>query len=697
MTANRVRLDLFLGGVWTSVPLMASSVSITRGVEPFGSWPRPNRFECELDNDSLNFDPSNPEATIYGIAGRNTRARIAPDNAPRIWAEASSWTPERTIEHQPGARRGRSSTSLVAEGILRRLGRWTDPLRSPMYRTISARSTSVGHWSLEEQSSATVLANSRAGGLAADVKGSFSLGDDEAPLGAASALKVTDSTTLGGKFAAASTSAGWQIAFSFKLAAIPSTGSYANIMRWQTSNGVTWLAQVNNTTYRFVVIDDDDVVLSSLAVLFGAGDGPDQWTTMRIKASASGGTVTVEPAWYLQGDESEGGVTMTYAGTSVGALRSWDVSGATWMTDARLSHIFGVTGTADNLVGLTAQRVFNGYIGETACARFLRLCTEVGVARFRIGVTEESTPMGPQRPDTFLNLLAEIRETEDGRIDDERLDIGLTMTTRRALYNRAPVLALTYPGHVSPPFRRVLDDQATANRVTVDNRAGGEVTIAQTTGPMSVSPPPAGVGEYKRTVDVSVADPEAQLQDIATWHLAKGTLERPRYDSVTVDLIANPGLRSTAILVREGDFLTVTGAEGDLVRLMAVGIQERIGPGTWTITYQVEPGEPYDIGIWDDPSFRWDAKFSTLNAGATATAATLVFTTTDARDVWSTAFAGDLMIGGERVTIGTMGAATGSGPYVQTATGVIRSVNGVVKAQLAGTPVHLADAKRWGL
>lgn len=695
MTVNNVRLDLFIGGAWTSVPIMADQVSISRGMDPFGSWPKPSRIECTLDNDTYDYDPSSPTSLLYGVAGRNTRVRIAPDNTPRIWAEASEWTPERSIEHKPGQRKGWSTTSLAAEGLLRRLGKWTDPLRSPMYRTISGRSTSLGHWSFEEDSTALLVANSRPGGEPATLSGSYSLGDSETPLGAASSIKLTDSTTLAGKFANASTTAGWQVSFSFRLPALPGSATGQNLFRWRTSNGYTWVVQVKNTGYNFIVTDDDDVVLSTGGTTFGAGREPTQWVTMRIKASVSAGTVTMEPAWYAQGDSNEAGTTYTFSGT-VGALRTWNTDPGTYTADGWMSHIFGVTTTADNLVGSTAQRVFNGYSGETTGQRFLRLTAELGITRYIIGASADSTLMGPQRPDTLLNLLAEIRETEDGRIDDERADIALTMRTRRSLYNQTPALALTYPGHISPPFRRILDDAATHNRVTVANRLGGEVTVSQTTGPMSVSPPPSGVGEYKYTVDVNVASAETQLYDIGTHHLAKGTLERPRYDSVTVDLVANPSLKAAAIGVREGDTITITGAEPDLIRLYVVGIQERVTPGTWTITYQVEPGEIYDIGIWDNPSFVWDARTSTLNAGYSAGATVMVFTTPDANDIWSTAFTGDLMVAGERIKVTTMGAASGAGPFTQTAT-VQRARNGVSKAQLAGAPVHLADPKRWGL
>lgn len=693
MTVNDVELQAELSGVFTDVPLMATPVKITRGHEPFGTWPRPSQIQCEIDNDTLNYDPSRPTSLLYGVAGRNTQVKIRPHGSTYLWAEASTWTPQRTPDHVAGQSRGRSSTVLVAEGLLRRIGLWSDPLRSPMYRTNSTRSTSIGHWSLEDDQDATALANSYTGGVRGQVKGAPTLADSEAPQGAASSIKVTSSSLLAGTFASASTTAGWQVYFAFKLPATPGSATYGTLLRWTTSNGYTWLAEVNNTAYRYTVTDSDGSSLLSYAVLHG-GRTPDQWLTMRIKSSVSGGTVTVEPAWYAQGDSSEVGGTTTFSG-SVGALRTWAQDGNSVVTGGWFSHVGGVTGTSDSLVGSDAQQVFNGYSGEAAGTRFLRIMTEQGLTRYMIGTASDSMPMGPQKVGTLLDVLREIRETEDGRIDDERFDIALTMTTRRALYNQTAGLALTYPTHIYA-YEKEIGDLNTHNQVTAKNAAGGEATVTRESGPMSIEVPPDGVGLYPFSVNVSVDD-ENDLDDIAHWHLAKGTLELPLYRSITLNLTASPALLSSAVGLREGSYITVTGLEAETVHLLVVGIVREITPGVETITFQCEPYDPYILGIWDNASFRWDSATSTLAAGYTASQTSWSVQCTDPNDVWSTtATPYDWLVGGERVTVTAMGAASGSGPYTQTAT-VTRAVNGVSKAQTSGTAIHLADAKRWGL
>jgi hypothetical protein len=695
VTAQSGILQLFISGVWTDVSLFESPGStITRGHDPNGSWPRPSKINCEINNDTLAYDPSRPQSALYGIVGRNTRARFLSNGYVRLWAEASAWVPDRTPEHSTGVR-GRAWVGFTAEGILRRLSLWTEPLRSPMYRTIVGRASSVGHWSLEDDRDATALSNSKPGGKLGSIKGTPSPGETEAPNGAAMSIKLATGSVLSGAFLSASSTAGWQVSFAFRMPAMPVSATYTTVFRWSTGNGYIWTFDINNTAVKYTCTDADGVSLLAAPVLYGVGAEADKWVTYVIKASVSAGTVTLERIQYAEGSTSGYYGGSTFAG-SVGALRAWWQDGGAVMNGAWFSHIYGVSGVADNLFTATALRVFNGYRGEAAGTRYLRLMGESGLTCFIIGTSTDTIPMGIQKPDTLVNLLSEIRETDGCRIDDERFDIALTMTTRRALYNQTPALTLSYPSQVAQPFTKLIDDSATHNVVTVKAADGGDITATLTTGAMSVQPPPAGVGESRQTVDVSVAA-ATQLLDIATHHLAKGTLNRPRYERVRVDLLANPGLAATAMTVREGNMIRITGFEPEPIDLLVVGFVETIGrSGRWDITYQVEPYDVWTIGVYDQADFRWDAATSTLAAGALIAATSFSLTCTDRNDVWSTSTPYDLMVAGERVTVTAMTAAAGTGPYTQTAT-VTRAVNGVSKAQLSGSEVHVFDYKRWGL
>lgn len=697
MSTNAAVLQLYLNGAYATVPLYAEKpVRVTKGMDPYGTWPSPSRFECEINNDSLDYDPTRPAALLYGIAGRNTMARLTVNSVIRLVAEASSYVPERSIEHVSGAGKGRSSVAFTASGMSERLGLWEEPLRSPMYRTNSLRPTNIGHWSLEDDSASTRLANTAAGGVAGVFKSGVTLGESNSPDGAKSSAKVTDVSQMSGKFVTASNTAGWQVYFSFRMPAVPAGATYGELLSWKSSFSVRYSVSVNNNSYKFDAVAPDGTVLWSSFLLFGAGVSPDSWVTMKVRAEQVGGNIDIRPAWYAQGMTTSYGITDSFV-SPVGRLMTWEQNGNSIVNGTWFSHIGGVTSVVDSLTGSTAQRVFNGYRGETAVARINRLGAENNVQLFQIGSSADSQPMGPQKPDPFMSLLKEAKETDDLRIDDERWSTpnGMTVTTRRALYAQAPMMTLAYPSQVAVPFKKTIGNRGVWNRVVVKQRDGGESSLALASGLMSTQLPPAGIGEIKKNVDVNVAT-DAQLDDLATWWLAKGTLARPRYESVTIDLLANPGLEAAAVLVREGHMVRVTGYEADPIDLLVVGIEELAGNKEHTITFKTEPYEPYQVGVWDDASFRWDSATSVLNTAQTTTTTVWSVKCADPDDVWSTTPGYQWMIGGERVTVTNMTAASATFPYTQTAT-VTRSVNGVVKAQTVGTEIHVADPKRWGL
>jgi hypothetical protein len=697
-TPQDLELQMFLGGVWTAVPLYSGrAAKITRGQDPGSQWPRPTKVEVEINNDSLDYDPSRPESPLYGIAGRNTRTRVMMGVNPRTWTEATSWRPERTIEHQPGANRGRSSTLLTAEGLLRRVGTWTEPLRSPLYRTNVARTaTLIGYWPLEDDRNAQTLTNTTTG-PAATFSG-VTLADDEGPLGGGTVVRLSDTSVIAGKFLPASTTAGWQVSFSMRLAAVPSGGTHRELLSWATSNGYRWTWSTNDSTFKFMVIDSDGTTMyDSGAVTFGSS--PTEWTNFRAKCSVSGGTVTVDLWWYAQSDEflwTFGGGT-TFSGT-LGALTSWRVVGNTAVEDGWVGHVFGVTTIVDDLLTGPNLAAFNGYLGETAWARFARLTFQAGLTRYAIGGSAETQPMGPQRPDTLINLLKQCVDTDDCMIYDEVSDIALTIRTRRTMLSQTPALELTYGVDVAG-YDKLIDDLDTTNVVTIKNLDGGEVTVTLAAGPMSVLPPPDGVGEYRggSDLDINAAETGDQLEQIALWRLSKGTLDRPRYASVTVDLLANPEHEVACQGLRLGDLITIDGIEPYQVRLLVLGIEETVGAITRTFTFATAPYEPYDAGKYDDTAFRYDVRNSTTGTSRDATQTAWTFTAATISDLWSTtAEPYDLVVAGERITVSVMNAATGTGPYSQTAT-VARSVNGVVKTHAVGEPVHIATPGRYAL
>jgi hypothetical protein len=694
MADHSVIHEMFYDGDWQDVHAEVhepAGTKITRGFTQFGDI-RPASIEWTFLDPDAKWVPGNPMSPLYGKVGIATPCRVTVDGQVRCNAEAAIYTPEQPLG-------GKAKTALRADGILARIASWTEPLRSPMYRAISRRSTSIGHWPLEEGQQATILSNTVGGGQAGTAIG-MQFGDDDCPDGATSAARFTnaDNTSrIGGNFATASSTAGWQIAWSSKLPALPGSITYQQVLSWRTSNGYRWTIDVNEDSYRNRVTDSDGTVLEETTVLHSPNFAPpNEWVSFRMKATASGGTVTAEFAWYVEGQEVAWGNTGTFSGT-VGRLLSWTMNGNAWMQDALVSHVFGVTTGADDLLADAAKNAFNGYVGEVAGERYFRLLEEEGIFPSLVGDTADTMPMGRQVAGTLSAQLQEIADTDRCLIYDARFSQVPEMRTRVDLYRQTPV-TFTWPDDIAQPFMEKYDYVGTANRVTASQRDGGEATAVLESGPMSIQPAPDGIGERKAGVDVNVAD-EIYLPDIAGWELAQGTLPGARFPQVTINLDARPDLESKVVDINLGDRITIDGFRFDLLDLIVIGIDETVRRKSRKVTYTCIPGAVFSqVGEYDDSAQRYDSASTTLKTGVNSSATALTFRTADINDVWSTTEEPyDVVISGERLTVTAMGTASlVSGEYDQAAT-VTRSVNGVTKSLSAGAEIHIAAPGRYAL
>ncbi|MET8150255.1 hypothetical protein ACIBSW_13190 [Actinoplanes sp. NPDC049668] len=661
------------------------------------------KIEVTLDNEDDRYDPDNPMSPLYGIVGRYTRCRVRQNDLTATQAEAASFSPERSLAHVAGrptpgtepAGKGKAVCRVVAEGLLRRVLSWTTTLQSPMYRAPQRLVPRlIGHWPMEDGRDASALTNAAPNGRPGTQLNVTFQGNDGSG-GSSEVISLAADSVMTGVFASASATAGWQLSLALQLAALPADGTLRPIIQWWCSNGYRWTFSVNNTSYQWDVVDSSGASVNSHNSAFGAGAAPNQWLIHRIKVSESGGTVTTEPAWYTEGTGTVFGVTDTFAGT-VGALTRWRIAGNAHLVDAGIGHLFAVTTTADNLQSNEITRSFDGYPGETAANRFGRLMDEEGLLWYLDGDFDDTELMGFQRAGTLQSHLEEIMRTDDALIVDERLDAtGLTMITRKFRSGQTPALELQWPGDITPPLRKITGDKDLYNHVTAANAAGGEYTAVLESGPLSTAEQPNGIGEKKQRVDVNV-ELDEQLKSIAEWYRSKGTVGRARYTDILVNVRNRPDLEEACQGVDVGMLITVAGLEFDTIPLLVIAIERTIETHRTIFAFTCEPADTFDVGRYDSGD-KWSSATTVLGGTTYAPSATsLTLSTTSPRDRWSTtATPYDLKIAGEVVTCTAMGAASGSGPYTQTAT-VRRSVNGVRKWLSAGDEVHLANPKKWG-
>jgi hypothetical protein len=688
-----------LASVWTDVTsdcYQPDGYSIMRGYsDEFVR--RPLQLSWTFKSNDDKWRPTNAASPVYGQAGRNTPVALAISGTVRAVAEASAWRPNRTVDFIPGTpSRGRRWVELTAQGVLCRVGTWTDPLHSPMYRMIRGIANLRGYWPMEDLSSATQMSNAYQGGqpaTASDVQ----YAADPGPVGSEPAVRFGPAATINGRWSGNISANNWQVSWASKMPSIPV--SDVTFLSWTTSNGQTWdFVYAGAGGFRWIVTAGDGTVIFNNVIAPGTGVLHTDWLSFRVKVSTSGGTVSVEPSWHSPAANSVNyGAVYTYAGTA-GALRTWSRVGSAASDGANLAHFFAVTGVTDNLLSTQKINAINGYVGETAADRFSRLCSEEGLPWQISGTTALTRPMGPQTAATFLALLDEVETTEDALIYDRPSpNLGLMMRTRTDRYNQPVALALTFPDHIAPTLQEQFDYVGIANIVTVQQRAGGFAVSSDDTGPVSSADPPVGVGPYKKTYDVNVAS-ETVLQDLADWYRNRGTVPGSRYPQVTVDLNANPALLAAVAATDEGDVITITGLEPKVVRLQVIGIDDTGDNFARKVTFTCVPDRQFGtIGIYDDTGSRYDGRGATLTSALTTSATSVSITVQDVTVAWSTTsvpYVWDLA--GEDVTVTAITAPTGTGPWTQTAT-VTRSSNGIVKVHAAGETVQLSDPVRYAL
>jgi hypothetical protein len=702
-----VGLELFYGGAWVDVAalddvLSEAPIVIKRGQSDEGSSLRPCSLTCRLANDDDRYRISNPASPLYGQAGRNTPVRAKVGGTVRGIVEASSWAADQTRDFRASPRRGKAWVDLEGGGVLRRIGQWTEPLRSPFYVHNAALTTSVGYWPLEDAAGTVLMGqatstNARSGGNPGIVfggqtrpAGSAPLADFAAELG--SGVRAYGYFRTGGD---PESTAGWQVSFAARLGSLGELGTFVGPLTFDTTNGMNVSLVFQDGTNMLLLVNaaSGAPLINATWNITGAGTDWSTWVDFVITGTQSGGTTTVAISWIQEDGVIVGAFADTYAGNT-SSPRGWRMNGGGFPDTVTLGHLIATTGVTEDLTSPARIKAFRGYPGELSAYRFARLCDLAGVGYYVSVGFARSMPMGPQPYGTLADNLKEMEATEDGLIMDYQTELRLYFLLRPDRLRQTPSLTLT-PADLPFLPTEVTDDLDTHNIVTVSQRDGPDVTAEDATGPLGSAPPPVGVGEARQTIEVNLDEPVLTLPGQANWWLRRGTVNLPRFPQVTVDLNARPSIIAAVESVDVGDVIEITGFRENTIRLWVLGWTETIGHHTRKIVFTCAPDQQFNVGKWDDTGSRWDSQTTTLKTGVNTTATAWTFRTTSSKGVWSSTTPYDVLVAGERVTVTAMGAAAVvSGAYEQAAT-VTRSVNGIVKSQSAAAEIHEFTPGRW--
>lgn len=594
--------------------------------------------------------------------------------------------------------------SITASDIVERLTAGEKPLSSPIYRNL-IRYNLDGYWPMEDELGADGI-SAYAGQLGSMVDAAF--GSAEGLNGSAGALSFTTDSGYahGGIGPSGAASGTTYILWYFKMANLP--GSTVDFFNTYHVGGSVYRTVVScsATTYTLKIQDNTYTDLVNSNTAFGSGAEPTQWIAMRLLLTQSGGTVTWEWAWYPVGAPVTYGVSGTFSGT-FGKPYSWTSFAYTGKSDLQLAHV-ALAREDLEFTGLGSIGSTNGYIGETTVARARRLCFEEQVPFWWIGVHiidgfDYGTPMDVQGIKTLTDLLQEVADVDGGILYAPRDKFGLAIRSYYSMLNRGyPELDYT-ANHLSGRLvpRELRDFR---NDVTCTRPSGGSGRYVQTSGTNGTD----SAGLYDVSLPRS-AYTIPMLEPIAEREVLFGTWDELRQTLVQVELhraalLADSDLSAAVSALDIGTPAALTnlpvyagGPDDALVRVL--GYTEIISNKIRTLIFNGAPYGPLQVGMWGSATYpttsRWAPRYTTLQSLATSGATSLTFRISDDREEWSaTDVPYDVMIAGERITVTAMGARSGSGPYTQPAT-VTRSVNGIVKAQSALTPITLVDSGRW--
>lgn len=583
-------------------------------------------------------------------AGRSWQANpgLITNVRTRAALEASSWTPRWTNENNV-------TTPIAAAGILRRLGQGTKPLQSTLRRTMpKIAGGPVAYWPMEDGKSATRAASAVAGAAALTTEG-ISFAADDSCAGAA-ALPTTGTASSMRGFAPAYTSLteGYTVTMMYSLETLPASKS--TFLAFETSSTAHGTAISLTATDMVCDIYGVTGAVIGTASFATPGYGEGKWWRFFITAQRNGLNVD-----YQFGVEDEDrnitSQTFSVAGTP-GSVTYFTTPFGALLDGMAIGHLAVYDNSEADLEWGRSQ---SGFASERALERMLRLCTEEGIPVTVADTGGAFTEMGPQRPATLLDLLAEVESADGGILYEDPARLGLVYRSRVSLYNQTPKLVVPY-SKLAPPLEPTDDDRQLRNDRTVQREDGSAARAVLTSGPLSTAAPEdGGVGVYDDSTTVNVYEDD-QVGDIAGWLLHLGTWDDYRYPRLRILLHKHSDLLSGVTSLRPGDIVRVTDTPAWLppgpINLRVEGAEEEINPLSWTITLACSPGDPWNVAVLNDAVLgRLDTSGSELAAAATSTATALVVHTPQTTDgltpTWVEApaeFPFDLRVGGEVVT-----------------------------------------------
>lgn len=668
-------------------------INVTSGRFDESSRVTPGSGRFQLDNRDGRFSRNNPTGPYYGQLSRNTPVLVTANPGtgayPLIQQFANEWP----------ARMDSTLTDFVVSiqtgGIMRRLQQGAKPLKSALFRAITADADTVAYWPLEDGTSAVQFSSGFEGDPPMRSIGSSTVtpaGQMPTAVVGSTPLVIIGggvNTLLSGAVPTYTDTQSWTVAGLYYCASAPdSTASSLFLETYSTGTLRLWRLYWRDSDDAVVldVYDADGTAVftatstSSFSITNAQLVG--HWAYFWVSATQDGSAVDYE--FGVDFATASYSKTGTQASQTLGIVKTIQVSNGGATSDVTVGHVY-VTDSAST-GSSPAASALDGYDGETAATRIARLCSEEGVEVTIAPGTVTSAAMGPQSTATFMDLLRECESADNGVLYEHGFGLGYQPLSAR--YHAPVALNLDFPsGDIGVEPEPADDDQQLRNRWVI-TRSNGSSAWAEDTDSIGVD----GLYEASATVNVQT---DAQALQVAAWLVHLGTNEGPRWPSLGLRFDNAAGLQLIPewVDMGYGARVRVTSPPSQIVAdpldLIVEGVTQFATQFEWTATIATSDARPYGVFILDHP--RWglmDTDGSTLASAIGSSDTSLsVATTTSGSPLWTTNaahFPFDIHIGGEQITVTAV--AGGSSPQTFTVT---RAVNGVSKSHSSGAAVSL--------
>ncbi|MFG2002292.1 hypothetical protein ACGFNU_24380 [Spirillospora sp. NPDC048911] len=574
------------------------------------------------------------------------------DRAYRFHGEVSSWPPRWDVSGED------KYVPIVAAGILRRLGQGKKPISTALRRSIGGASPAYSAWwPLEDAAEATQAAPGYPRLAPMRMVGEVNFGQE-----LTGAIGTGISVGETGRLFGAVPSTGmteWTIAVWLDLPADMGANGLSPVLQWRTPGSpgsVAWSIYTGTAINGRLLLESGQV---GGGIVISAGGNTDLRGRGPVQVLVSGAQVGADVVATVKVD----GVNDFSAASAGDTIAPITAAGINMSTSSAgfdqagiVTHLIVAPRSRENAI-LGHVAAGRGYTAEQTATRISRLAREEGITVGLIGTASDTALLGPQRPRPVLDLLEESGDADGGTLHEQRDWPALRYRSRASDYNRVPLLTLDFLTNLAAPFEPDDDDQTVRNDMTISREGGSSAQVVREDGPLSIQPPPAGVGKYDEALTLNLAD-DSVLRDHAGWRVHLGTWDELRYPVVGVWLHRDPDLIEPATAVDIRSPIRVTGLPAGMppgdVDLLVDGYTEVLGMHEWTIAYNTVPAGPWTIGVLDDPLLgRLDTGGSHLAATVDTDDTTLLVSTT-AGGYWSADPADvpfDIQIGGEKCTV----------------------------------------------